>query len=129
MSAFATQGSHNQTVFHVLLLHPFNGLFSRTNLVSRNQKGKPFWILPEQEMIGWQWHQLDQLQIICISLQTDNHASTMYCVHNVVYVIMTCLHDHLSIHILYCIEMTEPQHWQCWMLAHTLQFTTIQYKK
>jgi len=25
---------------------------------------------------GWQWHQLDHMQIICTSLQTDNHAST-----------------------------------------------------
>jgi len=25
-------------------------------------------------MMGWQWHQLDHMQIICISLQTDNHA-------------------------------------------------------
>jgi len=27
-------------------------------------------------MIGWQWHQWDHMQIICTSLQTDNHAST-----------------------------------------------------
>jgi len=27
-------------------------------------------------MIGWQWHQLDHMKIIFISLQTDNHAST-----------------------------------------------------
>jgi len=40
------------------------------------QKGKPFWILLEQEMMGWQWHQLDHMQIICTSRQTDNHAST-----------------------------------------------------
>ena len=26
--------------------------------------------------MGWQWHQLDHMQIICTSLQTDNHAST-----------------------------------------------------
>ena len=26
--------------------------------------------------MGWQWHQLDHTQIICTSLQTDNHAST-----------------------------------------------------
>jgi len=34
----------------------------------------------KQEMMGWQqqwqWHLLDHMQIICISLQTDNHAST-----------------------------------------------------
>jgi len=27
-------------------------------------------------MMGWQWHQLDHMQIICTTLQTDNHAST-----------------------------------------------------
>jgi len=27
-------------------------------------------------MMGWQWHQLDHMQIICTSLQTNNHAST-----------------------------------------------------
>ena len=27
-------------------------------------------------MTGWQWHQLDHMQIVCTSLQTDNHAST-----------------------------------------------------
>ena len=46
--------------------------------VSLHQKGKPFWILLQQQMMGcgWQWHQLDHMQIICISLQTSNHAST-----------------------------------------------------
>jgi len=53
-----------------------DGLFSRTTWASRHQKGKPFWILLEQEMIGWQWHQLDHMQFVCTSLQTDNHAST-----------------------------------------------------
>jgi len=57
-----------------LLLHPFNGLFSRTTWVGRHQQGKPFWILLEQEMIRWQWHQLNHMQIICTLLQTDNHA-------------------------------------------------------
>jgi len=28
-------------------------------------------------MMGWQWHQLDHMQIICTLLQTDNHASTL----------------------------------------------------
>jgi len=54
----------------------FNGLFSRTTWVNRHQKGKPFWILLKQEMMGWQWHQLDHIQIICTRLQTDNHTST-----------------------------------------------------
>jgi len=31
----------------------------------------------EMEMMGWQWHQLDNMQIICTLLQTDNHASIL----------------------------------------------------
>jgi len=56
--------------------HMFNGLFSRTTCVSWHQKGKPFWTLLKQEMMGWHWHQLDHMQIICTTFQTDNHAST-----------------------------------------------------
>jgi len=33
-------------------VHPFNVLFSRTTWVSEHQRGKPFWILLEQEMMG-----------------------------------------------------------------------------
>jgi len=28
-------------------------------------------------MIGWQWHQLDHMQVICTSLQTNNHLGVM----------------------------------------------------
>jgi len=28
----------------------------------------------KQEMLGWQRHQLDHMQIICTSFQRDNHA-------------------------------------------------------
>jgi len=56
----------------LLLLHP--AFFSRTTWVSRHQKGKPFWILLEQVMMGWQWHQLDHMQIIYTSLQTNTPA-------------------------------------------------------
>ena len=31
----------------------------------------------KQEMMGWQWHQLDCMQIISTWLQTDNIASTL----------------------------------------------------
>ena len=31
--------------------------------------------LMKQEMMGWQWHKLNHMQIICTSFQTDNHAS------------------------------------------------------
>jgi len=36
----------------------FNGLSPGLSWVRQHQKGKPFWILVEQEMMGWQWHQL-----------------------------------------------------------------------
>jgi len=40
------------------------------------RKVKPIWILMKQEMTGWQWHHLDDVQIIYASLHTDNHANT-----------------------------------------------------
>jgi len=56
--------------------HSINSLFSGTIWVSWHQEGKPFWILMMQEMMERQWHHLDHMQIICILLLTDNHAST-----------------------------------------------------
>ena len=55
--------------------HPFNGPFSGTNRVSRYQKGKTNLDFTEARDSEWQWHQLGHMQV-CISLQTDNHAST-----------------------------------------------------
>jgi len=46
------------------------------NLGKPAPEGKPFWILLEHKMMGWQWHQLDHMQIICTSPHTDKHAST-----------------------------------------------------
>jgi len=47
----------------LLHLHLFSGLFFRTTWVRWHQKGKPFLILLEQEMMGWHWHELDFMQI------------------------------------------------------------------
>jgi len=47
-----------------LVLHPFNGLFSRKTWVSRHQIGKPLWILLEQEIMGRHCHQLEHMRII-----------------------------------------------------------------
>ena len=55
--------------------HPFNGPFSGTTRVSRYQKGKTNLDFTEARDSEWQWHQLGHTQV-CISLQTDNHAST-----------------------------------------------------
>jgi len=43
--------------------------------VSRYQKGKINLDFTEAKDSEWQWHQLGHMQV-CISLQTDNHAST-----------------------------------------------------
>jgi len=40
------------------------------------QKGKTILDFHKARDGGWQWHQLDHMQIICTSLQTDNHANT-----------------------------------------------------
>jgi len=54
---------------------PFNGSFSGITQVSRYQKGKTNLDFTEERDSEWQWHQLGHTQV-CISLQTDNHAST-----------------------------------------------------
>ena len=55
--------------------HPFNGPLSGTTRVSWYQKGKTNLDFTEARDSEWQWHQLGRMQV-CISLQTDNHAST-----------------------------------------------------
>ena len=66
---------NNADVYTVVLLQPFNGLFSRTIWVSRYQKGKTSLDFTGARDSEWQWHQLGHVQV-CTSLQTDNHAST-----------------------------------------------------
>jgi len=46
-------------------------------------ESKPLWILLQQDMIGGQWHQLDHMQIIYTSLQTDNQLTTPVPHHSV----------------------------------------------
>ena len=55
--------------------HPFIGPLSGTTRVSRYQKGKTNLDFTEARDSEWQWHQLGHMQV-CISLRTDNHAST-----------------------------------------------------
>jgi len=51
--------------------------FSMTTWVSQHHKGKPFWIILEQKKMRWVASPGPYAnQIICTSLQTDNHAST-----------------------------------------------------
>jgi len=46
-----------------------------TTRVGRYQKGKTNLDFTEARDTEWQWHQLGRMQV-CISLQTDDHAST-----------------------------------------------------
>jgi len=55
--------------------YPFNSFMSGTTRVSRYQKGKTTVDFTGARDSEWQWHQLGHMQV-CISLQTDNYAST-----------------------------------------------------
>jgi len=66
------------TQFHTVQhthTRPFNGPFIGATQVSRYLKGKTNLDFTEVRDSEWQWHQLGHMQV-CISLQTDNHAST-----------------------------------------------------
>jgi len=60
----------------VVVVVPFNGLFSKTTWVSQHQKSKQLYFIEARDD-GCQWHQLNHMQIICNSLQTDSHTSTL----------------------------------------------------
>jgi len=45
--------------------------------VSQYQKGKTSLDLTEARDSEWQWHELGHMQV-CMSLQTDNHATTQF---------------------------------------------------
>jgi len=69
---------YNMQLKLLLLLHPFNSLFSRTTGVSQYQKGKTSLDLNEARddaVLGWQRHQLDHMQTVGTSLQTDNNTN------------------------------------------------------
>jgi len=60
--------------YYYAALHLFNGLFSRTSWVSLYRKGTTTLDLNkvrDDGVLGWPWHQLDHMQTICISLQTE----------------------------------------------------------
>jgi len=56
--------------------HPFSGIFPGQPCKAGTRKVKTIWSLLKQEMLRWQWHQLNHMLIICTSIQTDNHTST-----------------------------------------------------
>jgi len=58
--------------------------FTRTTWGKRHQKGKPFLILLEQEMMMWQWHQLDHmLASTCIFAPCSRETTTPASHHSV----------------------------------------------
>ena len=76
--------------------HSFNSPLSGTTRVSRYQTGETNLDFTEARDIEWQWHQLGHMQV-CISLQTDNHASnppqvfTVRCYASAVLAMALCL--------------------------------------
>jgi len=64
----------NVTAYYIRLTAFFPGQLVRTG----TRVAEPFSILMKQEMIWWQWHQLDHMRIIYKFLRTDNHASIPY---------------------------------------------------
>ena len=55
--------------------HPFHSLFSTTSWVIVQEKSaKILWILIKQETTRWEWHQLDNMQIVCCSRQITTPA-------------------------------------------------------
>ena len=66
---------NGQTKIIRIITHPFNGPLSGTTRVSQYQKGKTNLDFTEARDREWQCNQLGHMQV-CISLQTDNHAST-----------------------------------------------------
>jgi len=69
--AFSNQKKSTTTQTHT---HTFNGALSGTTRVSQYQKGKTNLDFTKARDRQWRWHQLGHMQV-CISLQTDNHAS------------------------------------------------------
>jgi len=74
------QSGHPHTTTTTLLLHPLNGLFSRTTWLSPHQKGKPFWILLQDMMggSGISW-------TICKSFAPRSRQTTMPVPHHSVF--------------------------------------------
>jgi len=62
----------------------FNSLFPKTIWVCQHRKGKAelFWMLMKQQMIGWQWHQLDHMQYVNhsnqITTRVHHHLITQF---------------------------------------------------
>ena len=66
---------HTNMHTYIYAYTSLTALFSGTTRVSRYQKGKTNLDFTGARDSEWQWHQLGHMQV-CISLQTDNHAST-----------------------------------------------------
>jgi len=60
------QQQTRQTDNHIMAIY---SLYTYSTWVSQHQKGKPLGILMKQKVIGWQLHQVDQMHIICTSIQ------------------------------------------------------------
>jgi len=68
-----------RTVYNTTKRDQFSELLLLQRPLFQNNLGKPTPDLNDTRdngVWGWQWHQLDHMQTICTSLQTDNHSNT-----------------------------------------------------
>ena len=62
--------TNNTTLYYTRLTAYFPGQLGKGS----TRKVKPVWIEARDDgVLGWQWYQLDLMQTICPSFQTDNH--------------------------------------------------------
>ena len=73
---FLHRHCHIWIVLNYSTLRLFNCLFSRTTWVRQYQNSLDLNKARDDGVSGWQWHQLDHMQTVCASLQTDIHTNT-----------------------------------------------------
>jgi len=81
-----------------------------------SQKDKPFWILLKQEMTGWQWHQLDHMQVICTYINKLQLCWPMvvWCQNIVRYT------EYISVHILAILWTLYYVYCACYFISHLI---------
>jgi len=71
-----TSNYYQYSYYHHRFKTPTEWSLFQHNLGKLAPEGSNHVDLNEAETMGWQWHQLHHMQIICTSFQTDNYAST-----------------------------------------------------
>ena len=81
--------------------------FFQDNLSKPVPKGQTILDFTEAEMMGWQWDQLDHMQVICTLIQTDNHANTSSVITRLKILLQILLLSGLLMSVLVLIAMVK----------------------